>query len=37
MAEYIGQGSLVVQLNVQLTGAEQLANLLGLEKGYTVT
>ena len=37
MAEYIGQGSLVVQLTVKLTVAGQLANLLGLEERYTVT
>ena len=37
MAEYIGQGSRVVQLTAMLTGAGQLANFLGLEKRYTVT
>lgn len=37
MAEYIGQGSLVVQLTAMLTGAGQLADFLGLEERYTVT
>ena len=37
MAEYIGQGSLVVQLTVKLTGAGQLADFLGLEERYTVS
>ena len=36
MAEYIGQGSVVVQLTVKLTGAGQLANLPGLKERYTV-